>query len=667
MVGAIRVHEEGSLIHVSGIPTYAMAHDISKYWDTSKIGKWMFTHLGQNSLSFEKFFAPDFVFTLQNVIDNHHNQRNVRVMRKILELMYEHTWLAQTKVALAHRPLDLKQLKVLNVEMLPKQLEFLKLYDEIVPAYMLRGYLLAAAPGTGKTLSGIALAECAHSDMVICVVPKNSVEEVWKKTLDTRFHQTPSYWYSTSGETIEPGRRYYVGHYESLGTLVSFFRARSRNYRKVTILLDESHNFNELDAQRTQLFIELCSFFPQANVLWESGTPVKAIGAEMIPLLKTIDPLFNADTENRFKNLFGRNATRAVEILSHRMGIVSFKVDKSDVVKLGHVAENVPVKIPGGERYTLKAIRAEMETFITAQMRYYEENMDQFVATFRQCVEIHRNKLFGENARLELDQYLSDVEMLRKSYNPVLHRRLVVSCNKYELNEIVPSLPQNLRAEFKTCRSVVKYYWLKVQGEALGRVLGRKRVQCHIELVKHAKLDQYVETAEKKTVIFSSYVEVVDTVRDWMIKEGYKPAVVYGETNKDLPAIVTQFDRNEDINPLVATFQSLSSAVPLIMASTVVLTNSPFRSHEYEQAIARLDRLGQDTLVSVYNLLLDTGEEPNISTRSQDIMRWSEEQVAAIMGRTVALDVNVAMESFDKLEEFAEPAAPIRQPAWSAW
>jgi len=39
-----------------------------------------------------------------------------------------------------------------------------------------------------------------------------------------------------------------------------------------------------------------------------------------------------------------------------------------------------------------------------------------------------------------------------------------------------------------------------------------------------------------------------------------------------------------------------------------------------KQAISRVDRLGQDTQVYIYNFYLDTGEESNLSTRSGDII-----------------------------------------------
>ncbi len=60
--------------------------------------------------------------------------------------------------------------------------------------------------------------------------------------------------------------------------------------------------------------------------------------------------------------------------------------------------------------------------------------------------------------------------------------------------------------------------------------------------------------------------------------------------------------------------------------------NSPFRSFEYDQAVARVKRLGQDEDVDIYDVVLDTGDKINISSRTIDIMNWSREQVNEIMG-----------------------------------
>jgi hypothetical protein len=152
------------------------------------------------------------------------------------------------------------------------------------------------------------------------------------------------------------------------------------------------------------------------------------------------------------------------------------------------------------------------------------------------------------------------------------------------------------------------------------------------------------------------------------------PMAVYGKTNADLNATIKQFEADIDINPLIATFQSLSTAVPLVMADTMIMLNSPFRTYIYEQAISRIHRLGADTQTTVYVMHLDTGDKPNISTRSADIMQWSKEQVEAIMGITSSFDVTedgdgiiISNESIDISECIQMPVIKEKNISFLDW
>jgi hypothetical protein len=106
--------------------------------------------------------------------------------------------------------------------------------------------------------------------------------------------------------------------------------------------------------------------------------------------------------------------------------------------------------------------------------------------------------------------------------------------------------------------------------------------------------------------------------------------------------------------------------VPLTAANQLLLLNQPFRSGIREQTVARAARLGQDLPVDVWDVLLDTGDLPNISTRSNDIMEWSQQQVASIIGVTnVDLD-SLALEAregeldgHDFITELALEAADV--------
>jgi hypothetical protein len=68
------------------------------------------------------------------------------------------------------------------------------------------------------------------------------------------------------------------------------------------------------------------------------------------------------------------------------------------------------------------------------------------------------------------------------------------------------------------------------------------------------------------------------------------------------------------------------------MADTMILIDTPFRDYILQQTVSRIHRLGSDTQTHVYLIALYTGPLPNISTRTTDILKWSQEQTAEILG-----------------------------------
>lgn len=666
-VGAISVHEVHDQIVVEGLPAMTVQRDIRDIWSTSKVGQHMFTKYDRSSLTFNKFFAPDVVYTLEQVLEQRvHPVRNYRALQRVVDLIYQNTWMRSVK---QNHPdvLDFSQLDQLTVDLLPKQKEFLETYNQKVSQYGLSGYLLGAVPGSGKTIGCLAISLCSRADVTIAIVPKNSVIDVWEATLKNRFKKAPTYWHSLSGEELKPGKKYYIFHYEQLDRAVAFAQLLFSHHMVTNpcVLLDESHNLNEMDSTRSKLFVELCRMLTPKHIVWSSGTPLKALGKEVVPLLETIDTLFDADAKERFLAVFGKNAARANDILRNRMGLLTFQVEKKDVVDNQTQTFERKIQIANSRDYTLDVIREEMKSFILQRMAYYEEHMELFIEVYRDALQVFEATLHAEEQRKQYRTYRAYVDAIRAGYDPATMKDMVVFCNKYEKGMIAPTLPRDLKHQFLDARSVVKYYELKVQGEALGRILGKKRAQCHVDMVPHMGLPEMIDASLSKTIIFTSYVAVVKAMETYLQGEGYKPLVVYGETNKDLPAIMERFKRQEDANPLLATYDSLSTAVPVVEASTAILTNAPFRDYEYEQATARIDRLDQKFPCTIWNVYLDTGNLPNISTRSKDIMQWSREQVEQIMGKK-SMDPSIAIEEFRDLVG-VHPQELRGKPRWLSW
>ena len=489
---------------------------------------------------------------------------------------------------------------------------------------------------THNTEAGLALSLVSEAAVTIIISPKNAVGEVWQQRIIQRFKHTPSF--ATSiGKPFTGKEQYYICHYEALDRAIQF--ADLNKGKKLCILLDESHNLNEIESLRTQKFIDLCKRADVFSVLWASGTPLKAMGSEMVPFLSTIDPLFTADVRARFTQIFGKSVARAVDILANRIGITSYKIAKAAVVELEIDERIEKVSFKGAEQFTLSKIKQEISEFVKERIVYYKENMSRYVSLYNGLIEIYRQTLRNKEDIKALDNYYRDVMHLHKRFDPMRDMDLVRACNRYEERNILPVLKGEQKVQFRDARSVVKYVQLKIRGEALGRILTKRRIECFKAMVEHFDWERIIEASEKKTLIFTSYVDVVDEISDKCFNLEYNPLKVYGDTNKDIEKIMRIYKTDTTANPMVATFDSLSTAIPVIEANTCVLFNSPFRDYERNQATSRVARLGQDSPVHIVTVLLDTGSEDNISTRSNDIMEWSKAQVDAMLGYDQSIDV----------------------------
>ena len=652
VIGNIEVSESNKYITLHGFNGSRLVDAINKAWGTSKISNNIFHSANYIAVKFHKFFLMDIIYTLEKLIDEPKVPVSRRSLRIAVSKLKELTELrAVFQPGVDNSLIDRNAINLFKVSPLPWQSEYLDIYSDRLLKYKLKGHLLDAKPGTGKTIASLILMESLKADTIIVVSPKNAVIDVWKETLDNKYKNTPKYFHSLSGLPPTLGQHVYVIHYEYIPKFLEYLsKVNVGDLGKVALVVDESHNFNEINSQRTQSLVELTKKYVHYS-LWMSGTPIKALGKEVIPLLYCIDPLFDEACEKSFAAVFGKNSERALDILANRIGILSHTVKKEDVVsdvKLYRYQANVTLK--NGDDYTLPVIRLKMKAFIEERSKFYKENMKSFEEDYKYGIELYRNSIKNKSQEIKLlDDYLSKVHTIRKGWDPYTMKDISRYCNTFERAKIIPMLPNDTKKAFRKAKSVYKYVNLTIMGECLGSILGKARTQCNVDIASNLgtmkliplnygpdlglmTLDEILTNAKKKTIMFTSFVEVVTTLKAKLMEDQYRPAVVFGETNKDLPKIVESFDKEDAVNPLVATFQSLSTAVPLIMANTIIMLNIPFRDKDYVQAVARAHRKGQTEDVYVIDVLLDTGDVPNISTRSKDIATEAAQMVAKIMG-----------------------------------
>lgn len=497
--------------------------------------------------------------------------------------------------------------------------------------YVIEQYIV-----THNTFTSIAWAELVTENEKIVFCPKHIVEEVWVTQLNKHYKVPPKIWTSTSLKPLMPGYDWYIVHYDYLQregfTILKRFLTSLKALP--VLIVDESHNMNEVKAKQTQRLIELADLNVFEHALPMSGTALKAQGSEIFPTLCLIDKHFDKPAREFFMASYGRNRPALIDLLQNRIGRGKFTIP--ELVGMGPPPpfEIIKIAFPGSGKYTLDSIKLEMQTYINDRLGFYDKHMPEMLRFYQETVTSYANSIANQKGDMQdLLKYKEIVNRFRtKGYNNFTDSSDSMFCKLVE-ERIESRLKGKELSQFRNVKSAVKYLGLKLRGEALGNVLGRARVNAIKDMIEHAGLPEMIVAVEKKTVIFTSYIDSLQMTENYLRSKGFTPVTVYGENNHEREVNVRRFENDPTVNPLGATYKSLKEGYPLIMANQLISLDAPFRDHEIKQVKGRIWRTGQDSPCFFKMLDLDTGDKMNITTRSLDIMNWSKDQVDALLSR----------------------------------
>lgn len=678
----IKVTDLGDNFEVQGLRSWVLFREIGLVFGTTRIQNGMFHSVKSTSFMFSRFFIYDFYEVVKVLSENGGRLLRSEYIEKLLTSLEELPEIKRTKKDF-RSILDRSVLKNYKYEPLPHQEDFFKEYSQNKQRYELDGYILASVPGSGKTLTSLMLMDMLGKDITVVFSPNNALNEVWGATISEIRGIDPDKVYIYPNPLTRYDYEYYVfSHENTKFALEHAPKIRKNNLNaSLGIIVDECHRFTELIADQTNNLITICKLLRSNDILFMSGTPFKALGREIIPFLMATDRLFTKKVMEGFKKIAAASNQVARQILAARIGRTLFRVDKADVIKNKVLKFTVKIQCPDGQRYTLPAIKEKMQRYIEERSEYYNENAHKLVAEYRRIVALFESRNITAKNRKEFEQYKRDAERIRNTRDLMSVIEEMKSTNRYERLVILPTLSPADKVIFKNVKSVYKYLQLKIRGEALGNVLAGERLACNVSIMNNINngtiysddpemngkdwtLQDLFAMSKTKVVMFSDYIEVLKASESVLKEEGLSPALVYGETNKDFSNIIERFEKDPNVNPIVATYKSLSTAVPLVMADTCVLLNTPFRDYIYQQTTARIDRLGQKQTVLIYTYQLDTGDVPNVSTRSNDIMEWSRKMVEELLGISTDEELEGAAEETMESLICAVPEAPSLFDAW---
>lgn len=488
---------------------------------------------------------------------------------------------------------------------------------------------------THNTFSSLALSEGSKCDVTFIICPLQTVNKVWVSSIaggpgDCVFKKPQDYYVISEGKEYK-GERFVIVHYEGLDKAIDMFKNKS--FANPAVIIDESHNLADYKSNRTKRAIEFVDILNTNNVFCLSGTPLKSSYRELVVLFKFICKNFDSELENKFLTFYNNPNELFKQFLQERYQGISVKVKKEAIGLKDIKTATLLVKLKNGDKFTLNSIRDDIVKFVNKRIKELDEQKPYWEETYERLLQKGVEYSNGAIREKELSTYRKYFEIVRngKSEEIETFPQIVEAVNVFE-KKVISFLQGDDKKLFREAKTIVKYPMLKIQGEALGIIVTGARIKCHEELAKAINYEAILNSSLKKTVIFSSYVNVCNQAYEKCREEGFRPIDVFGESSKNLTNNVDKFFKDSDINPLVATYKSLGVGVPLIIANTVICIDLPFRLYMYDQALSRVWRLGQDEPVTVYLVKLDTGKEKNINGRTAEIMEFFKKEIEDITG-----------------------------------
>lgn len=477
------------------------------------------------------------------------------------------------------------------------------------------------------------------AEVKIIISPKKATRLVWGKTIESAFKKTPTHWLSGEGVPMPRDKcEYYIFNFEQLEQAILLAQQLIAQGRRYFVTVDETHNFADFRSNRTQRLVKLQTLHKNVYFLWLSGSPILKHAAELTSFLKCSDPRFDADAERRFRRIYSTNKGRAGEIFHHRFGqMMGMLIPKSVVSDTKPTVKELPIKLPSSlaKRFLLSTVKEDMRAFVEERVKFYDNQLKNYQAIVNEQLEAHGHQLKSRQDRNRFEDYKKNLKIIMATPDRVLPE-ILSKARTYERMRLIPMMDPLKRREFRSALSAVKNIKLKVRGEALGKILSKRRSECAAALGIYCKPEEIMKESLSKTLFFASSVYPVKVLESHLRKKGFDPIAVYAETNAQLFQMMEDFEKDPNINPCIATMQSLSEAVPVTAASTLVTLNRPFRVATFEQIIARIDRLGKTFPSTIINVTLDTGDEPNVSSRTDQILAEVREQINALIGPAFA-------------------------------
>ena len=610
----LRIQEFYSENNFSKIFMSEYTKQSQKLYEKGKIKK---KEMEVKYITFPVFFALEIAMIFEDL----GRYYGVPYYKKIAKQIRTKTWVKELDKPVQEVPLNTEKLKNIRYTLKPYQEDFIKMFPTLKNRFHLDGYILSFDQGLGKTLTAIALAECLNKEQVVIVCP-NSLKENWSYEIKEYFYkyEDEKLWkeevfvHGSNKYSLTNKTKYIIVNLEAIPAVFNIIKKDESSI----LIVDEMHNVRNMNGKRTLELIDLKKRLGKTDVLLMSGTPIKALPNEIVPSLMLIDPLFTDEVAKLYNRCFNVDGVGTKDIVNARFGIVMHRKTKKEVLTLPEKnLHTLNFKLKDSDKYLSANVKIDVNY---AFQKLYKVEMDRSVELKRNYIDMIYK--YNKAPRKELDEYMKYLEHPFEQY----HEAYLEKMKNFILQYVTPNIIYPVDAKnFKEAETAYLRMKERAMGKALGEVMHPRRKEMFIQLYEQNKKEiiKMIRNATKKTVIFSTLLEVVHYIGNDLEKQGIKNVKIVGGSG-DRMKLIQQFKNDEDTEVLIATSQTLSTGVTLTEANQMFFFGTPWRSADYNQCCDRIYRIGQTTDVNIYNVLLDTGSELNLSTRMNDILNWSD-------------------------------------------
>lgn len=600
-----------------------------KLWEKKKIPGYK---RKVTNLEVDLFFASE----LYNILMQLSDYYNLRYYRRMAEYIKKNTYLDNLDKNLDVK-VDINRLNsILNDAYKPKdfQEEFIKKYFEYKEIYDLDGYILSFDQGLGKTFTAACISELIHPDQTI-IVCMNTLKENWanelrlyfKKYNDIERFKREVYVYGVSKpKEYSKDTRYIIVNNESINKIFPLVK----NTNSTMIIVDESQNFRNLDSLQTKNMLKLKQITKSKDNLMMSGTPIKANPSEIVPAMMMIDRTFTLDLAKLYIKAFTSNTDTLSDVVQTRFNRTIYRKTKDQVLDLpSKTVTNFKLEYKDEDPYLMINVKKRVADRFQEILESYKDEVDSVKDEFRETTL----KYSSQDRTTTLD-YIKFVDK-GQDYESV-HDSLYDLYDGFIKNNVYPNIKDKDELKrYKYVVSVYVYITQKCFFLAMGEVIPKVKAKAFNELYDNNKdlIYKMINNNPKKTVIFSTIVEVVDHICDDLNKNDIKAVKITGSV-KNRMNIINQFREDDTVDVLVATSQTMGTGVTLVEANQMMVFCPPYRKADFDQACDRIYRIGQTHPVNIYNIIGSTSSK-DITTRMTDILDWSDQMVSSVLDNIV--------------------------------